>query len=237
MRLARNEIEQQGRDNPGIVGAISAQFSESGALLRQAIDSALDALDAYIDNVLRPHADVPRQLEEEGEGLRTAGASTEEIAREMGELLEAESWEGEAADAYKAAATVQHKATQELAGVMLSGGAALQRSADLNLATFFVVAERTRMARRTVDVMARLNRGGPQPYARTQLAAGQLRRLLSRLQDAVASIAEGEAASELAGELDALADLPNLLAPLKWPTGTDLADQTPAETGSAITRE
>lgn len=233
-RLAQQEIEQQNRDNPGIVATVRTQADEGSRLLRQAIDLSLDALDAYLDNVLRPHAEVPGRLEREGEELRERGVATQEIADEAGELL-AESWEGEAADAYAEAATVQHKALQELAGVMLSGGAALRRSGELNSATFFVVAERLRMACRRIESLSgRRGLFAGQLFSRLRSAASQLRRLLSDVQDMVTEVQEGDSASELAAELDTLADLPNLLDSLTWPSGVERADREPADTENAI---
>lgn len=236
-QLLQQEIDQQNRENPGIIATVRAHVSESGPLLKQSIDLALDALDAYLANVLGPHAEVPRQLEEEGDELRARGTTTQEIATEMGGLLDVEAWEGEAAEAYAQAATVQHKATQELAGMMLSGGAALQRAADLNRATFFLVAERLRMGRRSIEMLSRMGMIGGRFFLRLRMAAGHLRRIMNEIEEMVSSVQEGESATDLAADLDALADMPNVLDPLHWPSGMDRADREPADTAGAITRD
>lgn len=236
-RLVREEMAEQERVNAWIVGPVRSHYNEAGPLLRQAVELSLDALDAYLDNVLRPHEDAPRRLEQEGEELRDHGETTRGIANDMAGLVEAEAWQGEAADGYRQAATVQYKATTELAGVMLSSGAALLRAADLNRATFFLVAERLRMARRTIDSLTRMGLIGGQHYTRLRLAASQLRSVLSQTQEMVESVQSGQAATELAGQLDNLADMPHLLDPLTWPTGVDRADREPADTASAITRD
>src|SRR5690606_6785370 len=90
---------------------------------------------------LAPHAEVPARLEAERDRERGQGEAIAGIAVRVRELVDVEAWTGEAADGYRRAALVQAAALEELAGVADSSANALDRSALLNRAAFFYVAE------------------------------------------------------------------------------------------------
>lgn len=234
---AHNIIRMAQSTSANVVPAIQSQFNQSIPLISEAMDTALMALQGFVENVLQPHADVPERLLEESRTLRADGQTTAQVGEDILAMTTVENWDGRAAEAYGAAATVQGHAVQELAGIMRSGSAALARASQLNQVVFLLVSEQIDMTARMAETLLTLGSVQGGAYLRTRMVAQMVRRLLEECTQYVDEVSEGQVAQELSEQIDALLDLPALLEPLAWPTGGEKADVEPADTGSAIPGE
>lgn len=218
---------------PGVVATVTQQFGAATPSLIQSLTMAITSLAGFVENVLQPHADTPRRLIAEARELLGSASTCEAVGNKFASVIVVDGWDGRAAEAYGGATAIQAFACMEMAGVMKSSAAALQRASRLNQAVFFLVSEQIQMITRQAQMLATMPAPGA-AYSRTRWLAAAVTKLQQRCMSLVEEVSQGQMAQELASKIDGLLDKPRILDPLRWPSGLDKAEQQPADTAAHI---
>ena len=116
---------------------------------------------------------------------------------------------------------------------MQSTAAGARAGALLNRAIFYVVGKDVRLA--TGRINGAQGGGGGQYYTRTAKARNECNALLFELARAVSGEVAGGSSKNLSSELSNTISMPNLLKVGAWPTGTQGAGQSAADTSGGVT--
>lgn len=210
---------------------------EANALIAKAW-AALMAVEGLVWRDLGQYATVPDQLDADARQWTLNSFRAREVEKACANQADVPGWAGDAKNEYVLAAIVQKNAMFELAGVMKSSAQGCSAGALLNRAIFLVVSEAITGAVMKIEgAQGRGTNRSKDRFGRTATALSELEYLAEKIGKAVrGDVAEGSARN-LAAELDNTVQMPNLLAPGTWPTGTQGAGVEPVDTASGVTSD
>ncbi|MCC2593656.1 hypothetical protein LKO27_09595 [Tessaracoccus sp. OS52] len=209
-----------------------SRFNAQARRIKGEAMGALEVVENLCETGIEVHREVPGDLEGDARDWQGRTRDVLRIRLRAEKLRAIAGWQGAASEEYTAAVTVQINALKELEGVMISTAEGCQAGAELNQGIFFLVAEAIKGA--TNDIRGASGGRGGQYYVRTAVARNECLELAKAIAQAVGGEAAAGSVAVLSKQLEQTVELPNLLEPGQWPTGTSAADTIPANTGAGV---
>lgn len=213
--------------------AAKALFQAQSAQAKAAVMADLSVLRVTCASLIGIHANVPDQLDEDVKTWTLNRTAVKKRIPRCKDLKSVSGWGGKDKINYDLAVDVQVEALQELEGIMASTAQGCQAGALLNRAVFFVVGKAARQATRTIGNAP--GSTGVSFYRRTGAAQNALGVLGAEIQAAQSGDVAAGSANVLSSEIRKTITLPNLLQVGSWPSGTDKAGTTSADTEQGVT--
>lgn len=209
------------------------RFEAEARMLKIQAFQALERVENLVEERVAKHASVPAHLNSDADGWDDRAERVKNMQQTAQRLQNVEGWSGDARSQYTTAAAVQSNALLELEGVMQSTAAGARAGALLNRAIFYVVGKDVRLAAGRIN--GAQGSGSGQYYTRTAKARNECGVLLFELAHAISGEVAGGSSKNLSSELSNTISMPNLLQVGAWPTGTQGAGQTAADTSEGVT--
>lgn len=211
------------------------EFNAQAEKLKAGARSAAAGIEKFCGELADQVTPVIKGLQTDAQQWTTRASRVNAVQSEVEGLRHIDGWSGPAADQYTTAVEVQVSALTELEGVMTSASQSCGAGALLNQGILLLVDETILEAIETIDAAPTDN--GDSYYLKTATSWQVCFALVKQIAEASSGHAAAGAINELAGECVATIEMPRLLGPNQWPTGTSAAGTIPADTSSGVTHD